>query len=358
MKLNFNRGICLAIFCSFLLVSCNRTEEQKNNETPLRLVRTIQIEKPVNAVWHEFPGVVDAAQKAELGFRISGKLSKLLAKEGDTITKGQELAVLDATDSKISLASRQAEYDTALADFKRAQALVSEGVISRSDFDKLQAQEATTKANLAVAKQNLGYTSLRAPFSGRIAKRYLDNFEEVSAMEPIYSLQDISSMTVKVDIPESLVIRVRESAQPKISALFDAIPGEQFPLTIKEVSTQANAETNTFEVTLSMPTIKGYNILPGMSVTVRGEPDPGRGQQGAAFIVPAHAVLEDADGRFVYVTKPGDDSTAVVEKRAVTIGKLTSQGLELVAGVEIGEQLVTAGMSKMYPGLKVRLDTE
>jgi RND family efflux transporter MFP subunit len=276
------------------------------------------------------------------------------------VEEGQLLARLEDTDEKIQLERRQAEYKQIRIDYERGLKLIESQLISRSDFNKLEAQEATAKAALAAAKQNVEYTYLRAPFSGRIATRHVDNFEKISAQSPIYTLQDLSSVKIKVSVPESVMILVRAGNEPDLSAMFEEIPERRFPLSIDEVSTQADSKTNTFQVTLLMEMIDDFNVLPGMSVTVRGERVAQQLTEGA-FYIPAHAVLEEEGNRFVYLAvrdaEPNalGQTTAKVSARQVETGKLSSLGLEVLSGLNEGDEVVVAGMSKMFDGLQVRL---
>jgi RND family efflux transporter MFP subunit len=340
------------------LVSCDRGAGPIESKPLPRLVRTFTVSSPAEGLWRELPGVVDAARKADLGFRIAGKLESLLANEGDVVEEGQLLARLDDKDSRIQMTSRQADYNQAHADYERGQKLVEKGLISRSDHEKLEAQDASARAALELARQNLEYTSLNAPFAGEIAKRHVENYEEVAAKQTIYTLHDLSSMTIRVDVPESVMILTSDEAELKLEAIFDKIPEQRFPITLREVSTRANPDSNTFGVTFNLPRIENFNILPGMSVTVRGERiADSKALQGSVFI-PAQAVIEDAAGRFVYIAKPAGDGLARIEKRPVTTDRLTSAGLEIVSGLAMGDRVVTAGMSKMRQGLEVRLGME
>ncbi|OZG74484.1 efflux transporter periplasmic adaptor subunit [Hahella sp. CCB-MM4] len=340
----------------FLLQGCS-DDKQVVEEKPLRPVKTMTIGAAGEGNWREFPGAVDAAQKAELGFRVSGKLKSLKVNEGEVVKAGDVIAELDDTDFAIQLKSRQADYQQAHDDFLRGEALIEKGVISQSDFSKLKAQDVAAQSNLEAAKRNLEYTQLKAPFSGRIAERYVENYEEVSAMQPIYALQDVSSLLVKVDIPESLMIRADEGQDPEVEALFSGIPGEKFPLTLKEVSSRADQTTKLFSVTFNMPATNKYNILPGMSVTVRGRAPQVADESGLIYI-PPHAVQEDEGGRYVWIVKSAENSTGIVERREVTTGQLQNKGIVILSGLEEGDELVIAGMSKMHPGLKVRLSME
>ncbi|MFC3094885.1 efflux RND transporter periplasmic adaptor subunit [Alteromonas sediminis] len=354
------RQLILLGMASFsVLLGCTEQVDQPSQEAPLRYVRTLEVNQAGNNLFRELPGVVAANREAELSFRIAGKVVELSVKEGDSVTKGQLLASLDDADINIQLKSAQAAFNKAQADFTRGQALVGNGTISQAEYNQLESALAAAEATLESTKQNILYTTLKAPFDGIIAKRNIDNFEEVQAKQSIFVLQDVSSIDIKVDIPESIMILTSEDTRPDVVAMFDAIPDKMFPLTMKEIATQADKETNTYEVTMSMPKVEGYNILPGMSVTARATQQVGQGNTASSSIfVPAHAVLEDTDGRYVFIARATTPGKANVERRSVVTGSLNSLGLEIVSGLETGERLIVAGMSKMYDGLEVRLVQE
>jgi len=346
--------VATSVLVGLILTACENSDQTQLQQEVLRPVKTLVVGASEEGIRREFPGVVDAAQKADLGFRVAGKLKEIAVKEGDQVKKGQVIARLDQTDIKIRLNSKQADYERAKADFDRAKRLVDDRHISRSDYDKLKAQYSTAEAQLASAQQDIKYTELRAPFPGYIAKRYVDNFEEVNAKQGIVALQDLSSLLIKIDVPESVMIRVKRDGQRKLYAMFEAIAGEKFPLTFKEAATQADEKSQTFEVTFAMPAPKDHIILPGMTAMVAVERQSG-GEAGAAVYLPAHAVLEDRQGRFVYLAVPDGKQEGIIRRRAVTTAHLTAQGIEVTAGLTAGDRVVTAGMSKLVEGKRVRL---
>lgn len=325
-------------------------------EAPLRAVKTVVVKKTDQIDGRELPGEIDAVQKADISFRVGGKVESLLVKPGDSVKQGQLMARLDDTDAKIALQSRQAEYDQVEADYQRGVLLVEQGVISRSEFDRLAALRATAQGSLESARQNLDYTNMRAPFSGLIAQRYVDRFEEVSAFEPVLTLHDLSSFKVKVNVPESIVILAKGRRDTvNLVGYFDAAPEHRYPLKILEMASQADQETNTFEFMLSLQPIEGLNILPGMTVTVVGE-DFTAQVADSAYLVPAQSVVDMRSQRVVYVAVPTDqENVAQIEMRQVETGRLSIHGVEILNGLEVGDRVVVAGMSKMLDGLKVRL---
>ncbi|WP_416307088.1 efflux RND transporter periplasmic adaptor subunit [Neptunicella sp. SCSIO 80796] len=347
-----NRVILLAVDLTLILLTNGCHKAPQTEDSPeLRRVMTQVVESTSAQRWREFPGVVEAAQQADLGFRVAGKLVSIAVEEGDHVAQGQVLARLEDADYQIQLNSAKAEYNQANTEFERAKVLLNKTLIARADYDKLAAQRAAALASLEAAQQNLQYTIIKAPFTGIIARRYVDNFEDISTMQPIVTIQDLSTLHIKVDIPETVMIRLKQASGTKVYASFDALPNQQFPLALQAVSTEADPASRTFSVTFNMPSLGNATILPGMSVTVRGT------QQGmpGGILVPTQVVSENTNGRFIYVVQSNGDGTGTVHQRAVYTGAIHQQGIVIVSGLQDGERIITAGMSKMSEGLQVRL---
>jgi RND family efflux transporter MFP subunit len=350
----------VAILSMLLLVSaCDKTQ-QIQPEEPLRPVRTIAASASDGISGRDFPGIVIAQNKADLSFRVAGKLKQIIINEGDRVKKGQIIARLDQTDFRITLDDKKANHAKAKANFTRSAKLVEPGYISQRDFDQITADYRTATARLKAARQDLAYTELKAPFAGSITKKYVDNFEEVQAKAIIATLQDLNSMEIEIDVPESLMIHVKRGDNSrKIYATFDAITDTKFPLTFREISTQADETTRAYKVRFSLPPINNYTVLPGMTATVIADriPTDGRATNGNDIIIPSHAVLEDKKGRFVYIAELESpaSTTAVISRRNVTTSLLTNNGLTVTSGINLDDQIVTAGMSKMHEGMRVKL---
>jgi RND family efflux transporter MFP subunit len=345
---------------AMIFVSACDEKQTSQVEQPLRPVRTIIASANDGITGRDFPGIVIAENKADLSFRVSGKLKELLIKEGDKVKKGQTLARLDQTDYKIALEDKQANYLKAKANFTRSAKLVEPGHISQREFDQIKATYSTATAHLKAAKQNLIYTELKAPFDGSITKTYVDNFEEVPGKGKVATLQDLKSMEIEIDVPESLMIRIRRGQKNRpVNARFDAIKGKEFPLTFREISTQADETTHAYKLRFALPAIENYTILPGMTATVVADSVPMVDQDSSKneIIIPAHAVMEDNRGRYVYIAEPeiSSPTTGVVHRRDVTTSRLTNNGLIITSGIHQADLVITAGMSKMQEGLRVRL---
>ncbi len=349
----------LALLLSLLatLVGCGEAEGPPT-PPPVRPVKTLLIEAPEIGFVRTFPGRIEAARRADLSFRVAGKLAELPFKEGEAVAAGAVVARLDPTDYQIAYNDRKATYDRAKADYDRGSQLVEQGTISRRDFDALVASFRSAEAALQAAQQELDYTRLVAPFAGVIARRYVDNFEEVQAREPVLALNDTTQLEVKVDIPEALMQRVRrvdpEARKTQAYATFDTEPGRHYQLEFKEVATRADPKTQTFEVTMTMPPPEGLTILSGMTTSVvvdtrRLRPEP---EAGIRYYIPAAAVTGDA-GLTPVVWAVGEGMK--VEPREVTVGAMEGDAIEVTDGLQPGDRIVVAGAAYLAPGMRVRL---
>lgn len=344
------------------LVACGGTE-QATPAPATRPVKVFLVEGGAAAAVRSFPGKVNASQRAELAFRVSGKLQEVLVKEGDLVKEGQVLARLDPTDYELVLEDRQARFDNSERNFKRAGELVKKGNISRLDFDRMEAEYRSATAALSQASKDLEYTILTAPFGGRIAQRGVENFEEVTARQTVMWLQNIDQLDIVIDLPESLVRSIRGDVStdgtdgaghiepaPRATARFEGRGDQAFVLQPKEVSTRADPQTQTFRATLTMPAPTTFTVLPGMTATVSLDLSDLVSGNSVKW-VPARAVQADPalDAR-VWLLDP---VSMTVSSRKVSIGRLSGSMIEITDGLVGGEEIVAVGAPYLAEGMRV-----
>jgi RND family efflux transporter MFP subunit len=357
-----------AVLLVLLVTSCGKKEEQKVVREVVRPVKIMTIMSSGEAFKRKYPGRVRAAKRVDLAFQVGGPLIKLPVDEGQNVKKGQLVARVDPKDfqtdlrnaegglgkAKAALQLAQTEYERVMRIRKKDPGAVSQAMVDRrrEGVNKAEADIQSLQASVDAAKDQLSYTYLRAPFSGVISRRYVDNYQEVRAKQPIVSLDDISYLEVLVDVPEIVMASVRKGGSPRAVAEFGAAPGRQFPLTIKEYATRADPRTQTYQVTLQMPRPKGINILPGMTATVHGSP-PVKESGEDRFLIPALAVFADEAGTsHVWVV---DKETMKVQKRKVKTGELTgTDSIQILEGLQSGEKIATTGVAQLREGMQVR----
>jgi len=348
-----------AMAISVLVAGCGR-EEVVVEEEFIRPVRTMTIGSVRGGLERTFSGTVRAGQEASLAFRVGGKVEEILVDVGSKVEKGQVLARLDKHDYELSvkntesnLASARAAYKNSESNYQRQKSLYENGNISKSQLDQYEAQRNSDlsqmealAAQLDQVRNQLSYTSLKAPFNGYISIKNIEEFENVAAGQSAFTLVDPGELKVAVGIPESLIIQVKEG-EP-VSIAVDSLPEKEFAGTIREVGVALDTTTGTYPVTARIID-PAPGILPGMTAEVTfifaftG---------GEGFIVPTSALLEDIQtgDRYLWIFSEGS-----VKKLPVKTGELVADGIEIIAGLTGGEIVVTAGVHQLEEGQKVRI---
>jgi multidrug efflux system membrane fusion protein len=295
-----------------------------------------------------FNGVVRSAQRAELAFRQSGKLTTLLVEEGMRVKTGQALAKMETREFDIVLNSAAAELKKAEADYSRGRRIYeSSQAIARSDLEQLQTTRDLARNRHSEALRNLDNATIFAPFDGVIAKKLVSNHTQVQANQPVYLLHNPQDLEVTIDIPGKLFLEGRRNSQA--IATIEGLEGLRFPLTFKNYASDADPVTQTYEVVMGFSDLQGQNVLPGMGVKVIPVSDDS--QEGKMVSVPLNAVVPSNTGEeFVWVV--GEDQA--VHKRVVTPGTLVGDRVEITSGLNLGERIVTVGGKSLREGMKVR----
>jgi RND family efflux transporter MFP subunit len=314
-----------------------------------------------------FSGTCQPAVEPKLSFKVGGNIARLPVNMGDRVRRGTLIAELDPSDFQLqveeadaALRRAQAEARNAEASFERIRGLYENGNASRTDFDSARAAAESSRANaesvrkrLELARQQLSYTRLESPVAGAIAEVNAEVNENVSAGDAVVRLAAEGGDEVVVTVPESLIGQIRHGQD--VVVRFDAIPGRTFGGTVTEVGVTTSTTGSAFPVKARLAE-QDPMVRLGMAAEVEFRFDaPG---EGAHFRVAPHAVSEDRQGRFVLVVEPSGDGRGVIRRRGVEVGSLTPAGLEVLAGLEEGDRLVTAGLSQLEDGDIVKLPAE
>ncbi len=353
------RAVALIFCASMITAGCGQEQDTAPPEI-VRPVETFVIPEPETGGIRRFSARVEAQNRADVSFRVPGKIMDLLVVEGDRVDKGAVIARLDPTEYQLVVDDRAATLYRAERDYQRAKPLAEKEIVTMRELDRREAAMKSAQANLNLAQQNLDYTILKAPFAGQISKRYVQRFEEVVAKQKIMELKDLNALEIKFDVPEQIMLRVRETAsargearaQPRLLVSFDAAPGKEFDLEFKEVATRADPATRTFEATYTMPVPNDLTVLPGMTATVTAHLGKYLGSQSVTY-VPVEAVVasDDLAGQ-VWVV---DVTSMTVGPKPVEVGALRGGQIAVREGLEPGDRVVVAGAPFLVPGMKVSL---
>jgi multidrug efflux system membrane fusion protein len=343
----------LVVLIGASLFSC-RAPEVVEREPVVRPVKTMVVGSEAQARL-SFPGTVQAADRAELSFRVAGPLIELRVDEGDDVRRGQLLARIDPRDFEIALAQARASYEQAEADYARYKNLYERNAVPLAQFEFRRAARDVAAASYDQAQANLRDTSLVAPFDGHVGRKLVENFEDVVARQPILTLQGLNVVEIVIDVPESVMATFR-APNPRFTARFSSAPGSEFELRLKEAAAEADVQTQTFQVTFSMPQPDELRVLPGMTAEVAVDATAGGEApiEGEPLIIPAEAVFASPGGQpRVWVV---DRSTLTVQPRDVRVGAVTGESsIRVLEGLRPGETIAVAAVHQLQEGSKIRL---
>ncbi len=347
------------------LTACE--QEQQSIEIPLRPVKSITVSAAAVDRERDFSGTSKSSQEARLSFKVAGSIKFRSVSVGDTIKPGDVIAELDATpfelqaqQARANLASSEAAKRNADANYQRLRNLYENNNASRNELDSARANaestEAQVKANqkaLEIAELNVEYTRLIANNDCLIASISVEVNENVNAGQEIVRANCGSTLEVEIAVPESLISGIVQDAPAEIS--FTSIPDQTFTGIVTEVAVAATGGGNTFPVTVRIDN-EHPELRSGLAANIRIDTQATADENTNLIIVPAHAVIQDNDGRHVFLLEPGDDQgVGIVRRKTVEIGELTSAGLEIKEGLNDGDQLIVAGLTAVNDGMKVKI---
>ena len=230
---------------------------------------------------------------------------------------------------------------------------------SKADFDNARAaldvgraQVEATEQALRAARLSLADTALKAPYSGIVADRLVEEHQTVAAGQPIIAFQGVDGMEVLIHVPEREVGDLTSNAPSAIEVRFDALSSDaSLPARVKEFATQTDRQTQTFPVTLELEGSPSTDLMPGMTASVTWLTGHGASKHDS-MIVPLGSVVSDVDGQsFVWRVDP---DTLTIQRMPVTTGALTDTGIEITGGIEPSDRILAAGVDFAIEGQKVR----
>jgi RND family efflux transporter MFP subunit len=331
--------IAAALLAVLALAGCGRKPENTSVKAlPVAAVRTQVAESKNRVATEDVVGTVRPKLSAAIEAKVSGRIGQMLVVSGQTVTNGELLARLDAHEI-------QARYDQAVAtrqqaesDFKRASDLMQQKILSQSEFDAAQSKFRVATAAEAEAKTMLGYTIIVAPFGGVITRKLADVGDLAAPGKTLLQMENPATLRLEADVPAALIGNVKpgEPLAVKIAGVTNDLTG-----TVAEMSPAADPNSRTFLVKLDLP------ATPGLRSGQFGRVAVPIGDV-SAIRVPVSAVIQRGQMEMVFVVADGR-----AQLRLVKTGARVGNEIEVVSGLDSGEQIVTDGAAGLMDGQPV-----
>lgn len=361
-RLSLAGGLMAIFLAALALHACT---QKPDAEAPVRPVRVITVGASGIAPTAELAGEVRARVESRLGFRVSGKILSRRAEAGQRVKRGQELARIDSRDYQLQQASADAEVAAAQADLanarnelKRFEELRKQGFVSETELERKRVALSLAEANLTRAKNGaslegnrLGDTVLRADADGVIISVEADVGEVVSAGQPVMVLAQDGPREIVVEFPEDRTPLAR-AAKAEVSLW--ASPGTKYPAKLRELSASADPVTRTFRARYSVQAPADALALGQSASLLLRVPVTGKGIRIPTTALVSGEALGSKD------KAPAQSRVWVLDSASGTVSRVPVQvvGIEgndvLIAGLNDGAQVVTAGVHVLTEGQKVR----
>lgn len=294
----------------------------------------------------EYVGNIVERSGTSLSFEVPGNVLKLAVDQGDRVAKGQLLATVDPVSLRdahqLTLTTLRQAEDA----YRRFEPLHKQGVVSDIRWVEIQTKLEQARSSERLARTQLQRTSLVAPFAGVISERTAERGMNVMAGQQVYRLVDISSVDVKMSVPEGEVASVKVGAKARVSV--QAVGGKSYDAVVKEKGVEANAVSHTYSVKLAITNSDG-KLMPGMVCSV--ELPVSSQSSVAALSVPLNAVKLDSDNRrFVWLAVGGK-----ARQQYITVGDFVEGGVIVTSGLKAGDRVITDGSQKVSEAQELRI---
>ncbi|WP_229711213.1 efflux RND transporter periplasmic adaptor subunit [Agarivorans gilvus] len=313
-------------------------------------------------VERQFVGQVVAKQRADIGFELAGKISKIFVDEGDHVSQGEILMQLDTelldieyTDLQAQLQQLAADAALVKANLKRVKSLKKEGYASAQSLDELVAQQKSLWANKAridasikANRTRIEKSSLLAPYNGIVDRRTVSEGTVVGASQAVLTVVQQGANEVKVGVPVRLLEHVDLVAPKSVT-----VAEQDYAVKLVASGGQVDPQTRTVQLRFALP--ENDNLVSGQLAylnVVETIDEPG-------YWIPVSAIIDGVRGLWnVYAIVQQSDGTFLLERRDVSVRYATQQQAFVSGALAENEAIVATGLHRYVPGQRVEPDVQ
>ena len=328
------------ILCLFSVAACNRSG---NGNPPAGSPTSVAVKvQPAKFEHHlgveEVVGTVRPKLQATVEAKVSGRVLEFTATPGSMVKSGDLLARLDVQEIQAKVDQASAMLDQARRDFERQRQLMSSNATTRQEFENAEARVKVAVAAMNEAETMMSYAKVTAPFDGVVTRKLADVGDLAMPGKPLLAIEAPTALRFEADLPEAIFDRVKlgDKMQVHLAKTLEA--------TVSEISPVADPVSRTFNVKLDLPATDGLRTgqFGRVSVPVA---------EVKLLLVQQSAVLKRGQMELVFVAKDGKATL-----RLVKTGKLLESRIEVLSGLEDGEQVVISDVAKLTDGQPVTIE--
>ena len=300
-------------------------------------VSRIRLQRTVSAV-----GTLRSHDSVVLRPEISGRIAEINFEEGGKVQKGQVLVRLDDSVAKARVQQARANQQLANSQYRRSVQLSKQGFVSSQARDDAASNLAVQQAAVALAEAELDKTAIRAPFDGLVGLRTVSVGDYVGPGTDLVPIEAVDPLNVDFRIPEQYLGSVTVGS--RLLVTFDALGGAEREGTVGAISPQVDVGGRSLLLRANIPNPDDV-LRPGLFARVQLEL-----ADTQALVVPESALVPSGDAQYVFRVEEG-----VVRRVRVEIGMRSGVNVEILQGVEEGDQVIVSGLQKVRDGTEVEI---
>lgn len=318
-------------------------EENGEDEPPPVPIEVAPVVRDTVASTYTASATLEAERHVELLAKVNATVEQIRVEEGDDVSKGVVLAVLDDRELKIQVQRFESLSSNAQTEYDRVQALADRDLASQKQLEEARRALDEAKASLEDARLRLSYTKIRAPFSGRVTRRMIEVGQTVTPGSPVFAIADMDPLLVRVFLPEEEIMHIR--TEQSVQVRLDADPDLKLSGCVRQVAPLVDRQTGTVKVTVEVSEHMSQ-VRPGSFVRVFITTDV----HPMALVLPKRCLVEETGKRYVFIVQ-GD--TVIV--RDIELGYEEADRYEILKGLDVGDQVVMVGQGSLKEGSKVKI---
>lgn len=294
-------------------------------------------------------GTALATRGVDLAIESGGLVQAITFAGNDQIAEGQQLVQIDDASEIAALAAANAALTVAQAEANRARTLSDRGVGAANTVETAEAQVESARAQVAQLQTALDHKKLTAPFAGMIGIPQIEVGQYVVPGTIYATLQDLSNMRVDFSVPEQQIGALALGGPVAVTTEVG-----NFSATGRIIAIEPRVDANSRMILVRAEVENSSGgLYPGQFLRVR----IALPKEEGVIAVPQSSVSSTLYGDSIYVVRSGDaEGELKVEQVFVTVGRRSGGRIEVVSGLEAGDQIVTSGQNRLTPGAKVKID--
>jgi membrane fusion protein, multidrug efflux system len=313
-----------------------------HSKTPIPVVVAMATNEPFTETV-EALGTAKANESVVITPTLEERVVDIFFEDGDVVDNDQVLVKLNDSETRYLLAEASAALREQQKQFERISKLAKTNATSRSRLDEEQGLLEIARAKVAHLKAQLRDYTIRAPFAGILGTRQISTGAVVDSDTVITTLDDTTVIKLDFTVPETYLGVLRNGMD--VSAKSPAYPDRNFNGTVTAISSRVDPDTRTLTIRAQIPNPDRL-LKPGMLLTVDLIKE-----RSQSLIIPEEAVILEKDKKFVLVVTAQN----TVDKKEIVTGRRSPGKVEVISGLNAGQQVIIRGISRVRPGISVNV---